>query len=141
MHGSCHCRAIRFKAETAVAAAALKVRRCSCSYCQKAGARWWSDPEGALTLSATDPGFGTYRFGSKTADFLFCPHCGVLMAAYCEIGGTGYAVVNLNAVTGLDAAALPAASFTFESEDTASRLARRQRNWTPAELRSGTSAY
>lgn len=80
-----------------------------------------------------------YRFGSKTADFLFCTRCGVLLAAYCLMDGQGHAVINLNTASGLDPATLAETTCHFEGEDLATRLARRRRNWTPAVVRSGTS--
>jgi len=47
----------------------------------------------------------------------------------CEIDGRTYAVVNVNALDGVDPAWLRRASSNFDGEAVASRLARRQRNW------------
>jgi len=46
-----------------------------------------------------------------------------------RIGERLYAVVNVNALEGLDAAQLRPAAVSFEGEDVESRLARRRRNW------------
>lgn len=123
MRGACHCGAVRFQCQGPLP---QSCRLCQCSYCRKAGARWWSDPAATLVLQGAP---AAYRFGTRTADFLFCPRCGVLVAAYCEIDGRGYAVLNVANVEGLDAAALPWKAFSFDGEDEGARLARRRRNW------------
>jgi hypothetical protein len=46
-----------------------------------------------------------------------------------RIDGRLYAVVNVNALEGVDAAILRRVSATFDAEDEATRLARRKRNW------------
>ncbi|HUP92999.1 MAG TPA: hypothetical protein VM074_12195 [Solimonas sp.] len=129
--GSCHCGAVRFALD---GPAPERCRLCTCDYCRKAGPRWWSDPACELRIDDAEQRLVAYRFGSKTADFLFCGRCGVLLAARCTIEGHGYAVLNLNNVEGLDAAALPSTPFSFEGEDVAARLSRRRRNWSPATI-------
>lgn len=44
-----------------------------------------SDPSGRLLIDVKESdGLGKYRQGSKTADFVFCKHCGVLIAVISE---------------------------------------------------------
>lgn len=137
LHGRCHCGAVTFALDTERGVATLGPRTCQCGLCLAHGASWTSDPAGALVIAGAAHA-RAYQFGHKTSDFLFCRHCGVLLAAVCNVNGALRAVVNLRAMPGHDFTA-PEALTDFEGEGAESRLERRTRNWTGAvRLEGGT---
>ena len=92
--GSCHCGAIRLEFVTVLELTQIAPRQCGCKYCLKHQANWFADPQGSLQLkSVVAP--TRYRFGTRTADFVMCPNCGVLVAATCTIEGIDYGILNL----------------------------------------------
>ena len=132
IHGSCHCGNIRFTFERPDSGGAIPVRACGCSFCQKHRGVWTSHPQGRVLLALDDPSrVQRYRFGTETADFYICANCGVAPIVTSEIGGSEYAVVNVNCFDDVDRAELDESATDFEGEATEDRLARRQRNWSP----------
>jgi hypothetical protein len=131
--GGCHCGAVRVVFETAIAPEALLVRACQCSFCRAHGARTASDPRGRVCFSGP---LRRYRFGLRTADFLLCPQCGVYLGALYADGDGAWATLNVNCLA--ERKLFPAAPepVSYESEDAATRGARRKARWTPAELES-----
>lgn len=70
-------------------------RACDCSFCQKHGAAYVSDPAGRLCISVeTADALRRYRQGSNTAEFLFCGRCGILVAVIFEHDTRTYGAVN-----------------------------------------------
>lgn len=100
-------------------------RACGCGYCTRFAAIWTSHPDASLRLSGSPR---RYRFGTQTADFLFCRHCGGLIAAHSRIDGHDYAVVNLR-LAEVDLEALSVSGTDFEGEATPARLQRRAERW------------
>ena len=72
--GGCHCGAVRFAAELP---AAVEVLDCNCSICAKTGFKHLIVPHGDFELLAGGPALTSYRFGTGTAEHLFCRNCGV----------------------------------------------------------------
>lgn len=62
---------------------------------------------------------------------MFCPRCGVLLAAVCAIDARALAVANLNVLNSAPASQAPAPLMNYEAETPESRLARRAERWTP----------
>ncbi|HEY3821891.1 MAG TPA: hypothetical protein VGL81_32215 [Polyangiaceae bacterium] len=129
--GSCHCGAVCLRLESDKTPSELGLRTDTCSFCTKHEARYTSDPGGALHFAFRDAGAVTrYRFGTRTADFLFCKACGIFVAA--TMPEAALAVVNVHV---LDARAeflsLPLHTADFDGESVEQRLARRQARWTP----------
>ncbi len=76
-HGGCHCGALGFEFRTALAPSAWSIRACQCNYCRAHGGIYTSDPTGSVQFAHREPERALrYRFGHKTADFIFCGHCG-----------------------------------------------------------------
>ena len=95
LHGSCHCGCIGVEFSTCQVAATIRPRVCDCSFCQKHGAAYISDPAGKLRLTIANPSaVHTYRQGSEVARFQLCGECGVLVAVTFEHGGRVYGAVN-----------------------------------------------
>jgi hypothetical protein len=135
LEGTCHCGALSLRFETARAPSELPVRECGCSFCARHRPRYTSDPGGHVTLRlAEEAAVGRYRFGLRLADFLICRTCGAFVASY-EPGAPGCAVININMLANAADFTMPATQFTaYDSEDVATRSARRAKSWTPATL-------
>lgn len=135
INGGCHCRAIRFKLNWPADEAeglVITARKCGCSFCTRIDGTWTSHPNAELEVtqaSAHEP--IRYRFGTKTADFLICGHCGMTPLVVCALDDVTYAVVNTNTFDEVDDAgySLAHATADFEGEDTEARLARRKIRW------------
>jgi hypothetical protein len=130
IRGKCHCGNIALEMDWPDDAARIPARKCGCTFCVKHGGVWTSHPRARLALRVADNArVSEYAFGTRTATFHVCARCGAVPAATSEIEGRTYAVVNVNALEGVDPSRLDLAGLDFEGEDTASRLARRSRNW------------
>jgi hypothetical protein len=133
--GQCHCGNIAFELEWQGSPAEIPARACSCTFCVKHGGIWTGNPKSALAVAVRDPSLVTrYAFGTRTATFHVCARCGVVPLVTSEIASRLLAVVNVNALEGVDPARLAHATANFDNEDVATRLARRTRNWI-AEVR------
>jgi hypothetical protein len=130
--GSCHCGAVGFEYRTAKPPGEWPVRACQCSFCLKHGGCYTSDPAGSVRFVNEDAAaLSRYRFGQKTADFLFCLRCGGYLGAVTEEGGKSLMVLNLRAFDP-QPEGLPAAQpMSYDGETTGDRNARRSERWTP----------
>ncbi|MGD0524836.1 MAG: hypothetical protein ABSE49_06825 [Polyangiaceae bacterium] len=133
--GGCHCGGIRVRLDSNLTPPRLGLRTDTCSFCVKQHARYTSDPGGELHLAFREADrVRRYRFGTRTADFLFCEVCGVFVAVVMPEARLG--IVNVNALDArADFLALPLHTADFDAESMDERLARRRARWTP--LRSG----
>jgi hypothetical protein len=109
-----------------------QVRACECSFCRRHAVLSTSDPVGRLEFHIAEAGaVHRYRFALRTADFLVCRRCGVYIGAQIDTGHGSFGIINTRALAPV-AAPLPAASpVSYQTEDEASRVARRARRWTP----------
>jgi len=131
----CHCGALTARYRTPVVAAAWPVRACQCSFCRSHGALMTSDPQGSLTFRCDDPGPLRYRFGSRTADFLLCRECGVLVGVTMasDVGRFGvFKVLSLRPLLDLPTAV----PMDFGTEGAEARRLRREARWTPLAAES-----
>jgi hypothetical protein len=126
LHGSCHCGAVKIAYSTAKP---LPMRRCGCGFCRRHGSVYTADPEGHLTVTAARGALGCYRFGHRTADFLLCAHCGVLVVVAAEIDGALRGVVNLTITEPPPHFPSDIPVLDFEGESDEDRTDRRRRNW------------
>ncbi len=128
--GTCHCGNISFHLSWDPDPVEIPARACTCSFCVKHGGLWTSNPAGALRVAVRDPAqVSRYGFGTGTAEVHICTRCGVPPVITSRIADRLYAVVSVNAFDGVDPARIRRAPITLDDEDTATRLARRQRNW------------
>ena len=130
--GQCHCGAIGYEYRTGLAPAGWPVRACQCSFCRKHAGVYTSDPAGSLSFVHREPELLVrYRFGHKTADFLFCGRCGGYLGALTEEDGQPLFVLNLRALDP-QPDGLPAAQpMSYEGETSGERNTRRRARWTP----------
>ena len=130
INGKCHCGNISFALTWQPDPTVIPARACSCSFCLKHGGVWTSNPASTLSIRVADESkVARYAFGTRTADFHVCLHCGVVPVVTSLIGGRLYAVVNVNTFEGVDASLLQRTPASFEGEGEGSRLERRARNW------------
>ena len=133
--GGCHCGAIGYVYRTSQPPAEWSVRACQCSFCRAHDAWSTSDSDGSLQLHHPDSTqLQRYRFGLQTADFLLCRTCGVYIGAVIETPRGLFAIINLHTLRSAadDYADFPGAvPVTYDMEDEADRVARREQRWTP----------
>jgi hypothetical protein len=99
--GGCHCGRLRVTFSTALDPASITPRACDCSFCQKHGAAYVSDPAGQLSVIMQSPdALRRYRQESNTAEFLLCDRCGVLVAVVFEHNARIYGAVNALSLEG-----------------------------------------
>jgi len=135
LHGGCHCGNVRVELATARSPGELSLRTCQCTFCQKHGARYASDPGGRLTITVADAALlHRYRFALGVTDFLICRACGVYVAATTTEAPELLGVVNVNVLD--DQVTLPrtAEPMVFDGESVEGRTARRVRGWTPVRM-------
>jgi hypothetical protein len=127
--GRCHCGNIAFRF-TRPDAERVPARACTCTFCTRHGGVWTSHPQGVLRVQlAHDEDVSRYTFGTGTAEFLVCRHCGVVPVVTSAVQGRLYAVVNVNCCEALPPERLERATVSFDDEDEPVRLARRARGW------------
>jgi hypothetical protein len=130
IHGQCHCGNIAFSLNWEPDPLEIPARACDCSFCCKHGGVWTSHRDGSLRIIVKDRSLvSTYAFGTETADFLVCARCGVVPMVTSRVEDRLYAVVNVNALEGIDPSLIRRVPASFGDEEKETRLARRARNW------------
>lgn len=74
-----------------------------------------------------------YRFGQKTADFVFCGRCGSYLGAVTEEDGAPLMVINLRAFDPPPEGLREAQPMSYEGESRGVRDARRTSRWSPVK--------
>ena len=130
--GNCHCGAVGFEYRTEKPVGEWFVRSCECSFCRKHGAIYTSDPAGSTRFVHKDvSALSRYRFGHKTADFVFCGRCGGYLGAVMEEGGQELFVMNIRALDPQPEGLPAAKDMSYEEETAETRVTRRSSRWTP----------
>jgi hypothetical protein len=98
--GGCHCGNLQVHVRLTKPPAENAIRSCACSFCRSHNTRTVSDPAGQVDIRASEWSLvERYRFGSRTADYLFCRRCGVYIGAVCDTAVGPRAVVNTLCLT------------------------------------------
>jgi hypothetical protein len=87
--GGCHCGAVAFEVQ---APAHLTVSECNCSVCRMTGFLHLIVPRARLRLLRGAEALSEYRFNTRTAQHLFCRHCGVKSFYVPRSNPDGYSV-------------------------------------------------
>lgn len=103
--GSCHCGRVRFKLQAHITTAL----ECNCSFCRRLGALWLGAPEPDLKVLAGGEYLTLYQFGTRTARYYFCRHCGIAPFSRPRPDLTRWAV-NLRCLEDLDLSVLTLAA-------------------------------
>ncbi len=131
--GSCHCGAIGFRYHTDIEPERWSIRACQCGFCRAHDALSASDPSGSLDFTANSPDLlNRYRFGLKTADFLLCSVCGVYIGALIKTEQGRFGIINTHALLEVPTKFAPTEPMSYDAEDVAGRVSRRELRWTPA---------
>lgn len=131
--GGCHCGNISFDLDWPADQPQIGRRECGCVFCRKHRAAWTSHADASLVVRINDvANTSPYRFGTATADFHVCRHCGVAPLATCEIDGRLFGIVNVNTFEATDGVSFTTTATDFEGENVDDRLGRRRRNWIPS---------
>ena len=131
LQGSCHCGGLCIEFSTTQNLASIVPRSCDCSFCQKHGAAYISDPAGRLSISETVSGSTReYRQGSNTARFILCRHCGVLVAVVFDHGSRVFGAANAKCFDRATdfANSVPVSPQTLSAEE---KMARWSALWVP----------
>ena len=130
--GSCHCGAIGYSYQTAIAPRNWSIRACQCSFCLAHDALSTSDSNGLIDFQAHHPeALQKYRFGLLTADFLLCRTCGVYIGAAIETEHGSFGIINVHTLVEIPADMAEDAPISYDSEDVGGRVSRRAKRWTP----------
>lgn len=111
-HGSCHCGAVKIKANIDLAKGS---GRCNCTYCRKV--RNWSvliKPE-AFELVSGEHNLSDYQFGTLRGQHLFCKSCGCrpFGKGFVEEIGGDYVSIALSCLEDIEVEELIAAPITY----------------------------
>ncbi len=74
VRGGCHCGVVRFEATVP---RPVRLLACNCSMCAKTGFLHLIVPHDDFRLISGADQLASYRFGTRTAEHLFCRICGV----------------------------------------------------------------
>lgn len=131
--GACHCGALEFSFETAVAPRHWPVQACQCAFCRGHGAATSADPKGTVRFNYAYPDrLRRYRFALRTADYLVCRECGMYLGAVMMTGVGAVATVNVHTLRERPRSLSPAQPVTgYRNESLEERRARRREHWTP----------
>lgn len=75
VRGGCHCKAVRFVAR--LPEESVPALDCNCSICSATGFLHILIPHEDFVLESGAEALSSYKFGTETADHLFCSQCGI----------------------------------------------------------------
>jgi hypothetical protein len=100
LSGGCDCGDIQFQVQFSQPLETFSPRACDCSFCQRHGAEYLSDPNGTLQFDARAGSLHRYhQEGDPLADFLICRNCGVFVGVlHLTENGTPFGALNRRAL-------------------------------------------
>lgn len=131
--GACHCGIVHVEFRTERDPNVWPLRQCTCSFCIRFAGVYTSDPAGAIAIQ-TNAELKRYQFGQRTAEFLFCPNCGVYFGATALIGDARFGVLSVRVLERVLLDHGKAKPMDFDDETVELRTARRRQNWTPMTI-------
>ena len=93
-----------------------------------------SDPAGQARIDIAGP-LATYQFATRTGKSLICGTCGVYVGVMLEHGGQVWSVANVRGLAIAEFKDRVGEAARYDHETAAERIERRQRRWTPTEIR------
>lgn len=108
VEGGCHCGAVRFEVE--LPELPVPALDCNCSICRMTGYLHIMVLHEDFELITGRDALTGYRFGSGTAEHLFCGHCGI-KSFYQPRSHPGAWSLNLNALDDVSGLAIHATAF------------------------------
>jgi len=72
-----------------------------------------------------------YRFALMTADFLICKQCGVYLGAVVDTQDGRFGIINTHALRSAPPDIADVGAISYDGEDAAGRISRREERWTP----------
>lgn len=110
--GSCHCGAVRFRAE--IDFEETPTTRCNCSVCAKD--RFWKVviPAADFALLQGGEALPVYTFGRRAIRHRFCPTCGIKAFGEVELDGQPMIAVNVSLIDDLRPTQLAALPLNYE---------------------------
>jgi len=130
--GGCHCGALAFEFSTARPPRDSRVVARMNSFCRAHAALSTSDPAGSIAFFERKPvSLHIYQFGTRSADFLICAHCGVYVGARMQSPSGRFAIINVRALKPIPEGLQEAQPMNYEGESLEGRAARREQRWSP----------
>jgi hypothetical protein len=132
--GSCECRSIRVRFETARPLADLPVLGCKCGFCRRHTARLTADPAGRLEIKGDLRALQRYKFAHKVSEFILCRICGSYVGNFAQIGGQGLGAVSVMCLDDWEGLIAEPRFMPFNGVEADQKLGWRQKLWTPATV-------
>lgn len=130
--GQCHCGNLEHKVMLPAHQTSATACVCRCGFCRLHQPLWLGVPASHYYLRAEDPSaVQPYRLGHPSADYILCPHCGVVMCALTRCDGRWLAMANTVTLVVPATLTLDQDVFHPGNETAAVRKARRLRAWIP----------
>ena len=111
-HGSCHCGAIKFRAEGTIG----QVIDCNCSLCRRRGGLLWFIQRDNFTLESEVDDLSTYTFNTHKLEHHFCSTCGTApFSEGVDPKGNPMVSINVRCLDNIDLATLKITPFDGKS--------------------------
>lgn len=94
-----------------------------------------SDPNGRAEFDIDERCLATYQFATRSGRVLLCRVCGVYAGVILEADNKVWSVVNVRGLAIREFKSADPRPVVYDEETREARIARRQRMWTPTEIR------
>lgn len=128
--GQCHCGNLEHRISLPAKLHSITACVCRCGFCRLHQPLWLGSPATSYYLRAEDASaVAPYRLGHPNADYILCPHCGVVMTALTRSEGHWLAMVNAVTLVLPASVSLDQDVFHPGNESPSERKERRLRSW------------